>query len=106
MKERLFRSEVFEKYSDVIRERNAVGITIVFSVYISVMLLRGLILGLFFGTLGIDRYYKGDIGLGILKFLSMFILIGFIWYFIDLFVVYKGIQKDNFKKLNMALSMC
>ena len=47
MKERLFRSEVFEKYSDVIRERNAVGITIVFSVYISVMLLRGIIFAVF-----------------------------------------------------------
>ncbi|WP_415580350.1 NINE protein, partial [Helicobacter labetoulli] len=24
-------------------------------------------MGLFFGALGIDRFYKGDIGLGILK---------------------------------------
>lgn len=47
MKERLFRSEVFEKYSDVIRERNAVGITIAFSVYISVMLFRGLVFAVF-----------------------------------------------------------
>ncbi len=66
--------------------------------------LLGLILGLFFGGLGIDRFYKGDIGLGILKFLSMFILIGFIWVIVDLFLVYKGIQKDNFMKLNMVLS--
>lgn len=56
-----------------------------------------------FGGLGIDRFYKGDIGLGILKFLSMFILIGFIWVIVDLFLVYKGIQKDNFMKLNMVL---
>lgn len=47
--------------------------------------LLGLILGLFFGGLGIDRFYKGDIGLGISKFLSMFILIGFIWVIVDLF---------------------
>ena len=60
----------------------------------------GLILGLLFG----DRFYKGDIGLGILKFLSMFILIGFIWVIVDLFLVYRGIQKDNFMKLNMVLS--
>lgn len=65
--------------------------------------LIGLILGLFFGGFGVDRYYKGDIGLGILKFLSMFILIGFFWVVCDLFLVYKGIQKDNFKKLNTAL---
>lgn len=30
----------------------------------------GLILGFIFGGLGVDRYYKGDIGLGIAKFLS------------------------------------
>ena len=64
----------------------------------------GLILGLLFGGFGVDRFYKGDIGLGIIKFLSMFILIGFIWVIVDLFLVYKGIQKDNFMKLNMVLS--
>lgn len=47
MKEKLFRSEIFKKYSDVIRERNAVGITISFSVYIGVMLLRGLVFAVF-----------------------------------------------------------
>ena len=64
----------------------------------------GLILGLLFGGLGIDRFYKGDIGLGILKFLSIFIAIGFIWVVVDWFLVYKGIQRDNFMKLNMVLS--
>ena len=64
----------------------------------------GLILGLLFGGFGVDRFYKGDIGLGILKFLSLFILIGVIWVIADLFLVYKGIQRDNFMKLNMVLS--
>lgn len=64
----------------------------------------GLILGLLFGGLGVDRFYKGDIGLGIIKFLSMFILIGFVWCVVDWFLVYKGIQRDNFMKLNMVLS--
>ena len=64
----------------------------------------GLILGLLFGGLGIDRFYKGDIGLGILKFLSIFIVIGWIWIVVDWFLVYKGIQRDNFMKLNMVLS--
>lgn len=66
--------------------------------------LIGLILGLLFGGFGIDRFYKGDIGLGILKFLSIFIVIGFIWVVVDWFLVYKGIQRDNFMKLNMVLS--
>ncbi len=64
----------------------------------------GLILGLLFGGFGVDRFYKGDIGLGILKFLSIFIVIGFIWVVVDWFLVYKGIQRDNFMKLNMVLS--
>ena len=64
----------------------------------------GLVLGLFFGGFGVDRFYKGDIGLGILKFLSIFIAIGFIWVVVDWFLVYKGIQRDNFMKLNMVLS--
>lgn len=64
----------------------------------------GLILGLLFGGLGVDRFYKGDILLGILKFLSCFILIGFVWVVIDYFLVYSGIKKDNFSKLMLALS--
>ena len=64
----------------------------------------GLVLGLFFGGFGVDRFYKGDIGLGILKFLSIFIVIGWIWIVVDWFLVYKGIQRDNFMKLNMVLS--
>lgn len=63
----------------------------------------GLILGFLFGGLGVDRFYKGDIGLGIGKFLSCFILIGFVWAVIDLFLVWKGIKKDNFEKINNQL---
>lgn len=66
--------------------------------------LVGLILGLFFGTFGVDRFYKGDIKLGILKFLSLFILIGIIWALIDLVLVWKGIKKDNYNKIDQALS--
>ena len=63
----------------------------------------GLILGLFFGLLGIDRFYKGDVGLGILKFLSSFILIGFFWALADLYFVWQGIKKDNLNKINQHL---
>lgn len=88
----------------------------------------GLILGLFLGAFGVDRFYKGDIGLGIAKpallliaiivwviaiivvesshdiFVSFFI-IGYlmlfavwIWSFVDLLLVWKGIKQDNLKK--------
>ncbi len=63
----------------------------------------GLILGLFFGALGIDRFYKGDIGLGILKFLSIFIFIGIFWALADLYFVWQGIKKDNLNKINQQL---
>lgn len=66
----------------------------------------GLILGFLFGGLGVDRFYKGDIGLGIGKFLSCFILIGFVWAVVDLFLVWKGIKKDNFEKINNQLLLC
>ncbi len=53
----------------------------------------GLILGLFFGALGVDRFYKGDIGLGILKFLSIFIFIGFFGHW-QIYILYgKGLKK-------------
>lgn len=102
----------------------------------------GLILGLFFGGLGVDRFYKGNIGLGVLKIILLIVsyslfFSGFIgmvagsmdemgevaagsigmtavggimlfalivWVVADLFLVYKGIKKDNFAKIMMVLN--
>ncbi|MCX2717122.1 NINE protein [Helicobacter sp. MIT 21-1697] len=74
----------------------------------------GLILGLLFGGLGVDRFYKGDMGLGALKLIVF--IIGFalsfliippifpcIWILLDFFLVYRGIRKDNFEKINKQL---
>lgn len=48
----------------------------------------GLILGVFLGGLGVDRFYKGDIGLLMLKLLS---IIGFgIWSIDRLIYCVKG----------------
>ncbi len=64
--------------------------------------LVGLILGFFFGVFGVDRFYKGDIFLGIIKiFINPFTL--GIWWLVDLFLVYRGIKKDNFQKILMVL---
>lgn len=41
----------------------------------------GLVLGLFFGGLGVDRFYKGDIGLGLLKLFGLM----FIWILVFMF---------------------
>lgn len=52
----------------------------------------------FGGTLGIDRFLIGDVGMGLLKlFLNIFTL--FLPYIIDLFFIQKRIREKNFIKL-------
>ncbi|AXE61057.1 TM2 domain-containing protein [[Mycoplasma] phocae] len=54
------------------------------------------LLSFFFGTLGVDRFYGGRVGLGLLK---LFTGGGFgIWAIIDFFLAIAGVQKDE-KKL-------
>lgn len=71
------------------------------------------VLGLFFGSFGVDRFYQGNYKLGILKlglliigFITAFIFIGFlilwglgIYVLIDLYFVYKAVQNDNYQKI-------
>lgn len=65
--------------------------------------LIGLLLGFFLGIFGIDRFYKGDIGIGILKLLLCWATFG-IWWLLDLFLVYRGIKRDNFQKIMQNLA--
>lgn len=69
----------------------------------------GLLLGLFFGVFGADRFYKGDIGLGIVKLiltLTVFgLVISAIWVIADLFLVYSGIKRDNLQKITQVLAL-
>lgn len=74
----------------------------------------GLIISILFGFIGFDRFYKGDGGAGVLKFVlavgmarasktnpdQAVLILGLVtlWWFIDIFLVYFGIKKDNFKK--------
>lgn len=89
----------------------------------------GLVLGISFGALGVDRFYKGDYLLGFLKLFILiftytvpfvcleilgreefsailfliFLMIMIIWQISDWFLVYHGIKKDNFNKVKCLL---
>lgn len=62
-----------------------------------------LVLSLLLGGFAIDRFYIGDIGLGILKLITVFLMVGFIWVIIDWFLTYNKTKKVNFNKIMMLL---
>ena len=76
----------------------------------------GLIISILFGWIGADRFYKGDNSSGVVKFI---LIVGvakaaetnpdeaaialaalLLWWLADIFLVYFGIKKDNFKKIS------
>ena len=76
----------------------------------------GLIMSRLFGFVGGDRVYKGDGGAGVLKFVlavgmarasktnpdeaAIALAALLLWWLADIFLVYFGIKKDNFKKIS------
>lgn len=53
--------------------------------------------------LGIERFWLGQVGIGILKILSYFVFVGWLWWFIDIFTAKKRAREYNFKKLGQLL---
>ena len=62
-----------------------------------------LILAIFLGWLGIDRFYNGEIGLGFLKFFINILTFGILW-IVDIFLSYRSTKEKNFIKLMTILS--
>jgi TM2 domain-containing membrane protein YozV len=62
-----------------------------------------LILSLFFGCYGIDRFYIGNVGLGVGKLLTC----GGcgIWAIVDWFLIRKATKKVNFEKFMQMISL-
>ena len=60
-----------------------------------------LILSLLIGAYGVDRFYVGDIGLGVVKLLTC----GGagIWWIIDLFLIMDTTRQRNFEKHQIAI---
>jgi TM2 domain-containing membrane protein YozV len=63
--------------------------------------LTSLILSIFLGQLGIDRFYIGDTGIGIAKLLTCGGL--GIWAIIDIFQIQSATRQKNFEKLQPFL---
>jgi len=60
-----------------------------------------IILSLLAGNLAVDRFYVGDIGLGLIK---LFTCGGFlIWVIVDWFIIMERTRQVNFEKLQQAL---
>lgn len=62
-----------------------------------------LILSIFLGGLGIDRFVIGDVGKGICKILFGWLTCG-IWAFVDIFRTHKLARKKNLNKVLIALN--
>ena len=60
-----------------------------------------LIISIFFGMLGIDRFALGDIGLGIGKLLTCGGI--YIWWLVDIFYIMDATREKNLLKLQTAL---
>lgn len=79
--------------------------------------LIAVVLGIVFGIFGVDRFYQGNIKLGVLKlviwlvgmltfllFIGIFILWAlYIYVLVDLFFVYKAVQNNNYQKILKAI---
>lgn len=57
-----------------------------------------LVISIFFGGLGVDRFMLGDVGLGICKLLFGGLTFG-LWYLIDLFLISKRTKTINYDKI-------
>ena len=62
-----------------------------------------LILSIFLGTLGVDRFYIGQVGLGVAKLLLAWLTFG-IWTIIDWFLIINATKKANLVAINNALA--
>ena len=62
-----------------------------------------IILSIFLGVLGVDRFYIGDTGIGVGKLLTF----GgcYIWWLIDIFLIIDATKQKNFELLSRYLAI-
>ena len=61
-----------------------------------------LLLSIFLGGFGVDRFYIGDVGVGVCKLLFGWLTFG-IWPLVDIFCCYKKSKEKNLQNLLSAL---
>ncbi len=61
-----------------------------------------ILLSVFLGGLGVDRFYIGDVGVGVCKILFGWLTFG-LWPLIDIFCCYKKAKEKNFNNLISCL---
>lgn len=65
-----------------------------------------LLISIFLGYLGVDRFMLGQTGVGIGKLLTTLLCgIGFIWWLIDLFKISNDVRDFNYQKLQQMLTI-
>lgn len=62
-----------------------------------------LILSIFLGAFGVDRFYIGHTGLGIAKLCLGWLTLG-LWTVIDWFLIYKATKQSNLEAINAAIA--
>lgn len=62
-----------------------------------------LILSLLLGAFAVDRFYIGDLALGVIKIILVFCVIGWIWVVLDWFLTYQKTKQINFCKILLAV---
>lgn len=60
-----------------------------------------LILSIIVGSLGVDRFYVGDIGLGVIKLITCGGL--YIWWLVDMFLIMGKTRMRNYELLTQVL---
>lgn len=62
-----------------------------------------LLMSIFLGAIGVDRFMVGDVGIGICKLLFGWLTFG-IWPLIDIFLCYKKAEEKNLQAILIALN--